>query len=198
MSKPIIAIDMDEVLVPHFEGLIHYHNDKYGTKIKFEEIKHHHFEEYWGISWEESLRRGWQYIIDNHEKAEPLLGAVDALRKLQKKYRLIVVTLRSESAVSEVTNHWLDKFFKGVVEEILFMEEDEQHYKLKTKAEICNELGANWLIDDSLTQILATAEAGVKGILFGDYAWNQAEKLPQNVTRVKGWPEVLEYFDAQG
>jgi hypothetical protein len=30
--------------------------------------------------------------------------------------------------------------------------------------------------------------------LFGDYTWNQADDLPNGITRVKDWAAVEEYF----
>jgi uncharacterized HAD superfamily protein len=38
----------------------------------------------------------------------------------------------------------------------------------------------------------------MSGVLFGNYPWNQVDKLPDNVVRVNNWQEVLEYFDAKG
>jgi hypothetical protein len=42
------------------------------------------------------------------------------------------------------------------------------------------------------------AEAGVDGLLFGNYPWNQSKELPSNVRRVANWAEVKEYFNVQG
>ena len=63
-----------------------------------------------------------------------------------------------------------------------------------TKAEICAEIGADYLVDDQPKHCLAAAKAGIKTILFGDYKWNRDTKLMPNMVRAKNWQEVLEYF----
>jgi uncharacterized HAD superfamily protein len=67
----------------------------------------------------------------------------------------------------------------------------------RPKSEVCIELGVSYLIDDNLTAVTQTSAFGIKALLFGDYPWNQAKELPEGVTRVKNWQEVLEYFDGQ-
>ena len=64
-----------------------------------------------------------------------------------------------------------------------------------TKAEVCKEIGAVALIDDSLKHLLQCSEVGIEGILFGDYPWNQTDSLPENITRCTNWLEVLEHLN---
>lgn len=45
---------------------------------------------------------------------------------------------------------------------------------------------------------VAVAESNIQALLFGDYLWNKADNLPKNVSRVKNWQDVKEFFDAQG
>ncbi|HEY5267859.1 MAG TPA: hypothetical protein VII94_01850, partial [Candidatus Saccharimonadales bacterium] len=64
-----------------------------------------------------------------------------------------------------------------------------------TKAEVCIDLGAIALIDDSLPHILHAVESGVEGVLFGNYPWNQTLELPIGAIRTESWPKVLEHFN---
>lgn len=66
-----------------------------------------------------------------------------------------------------------------------------------TKGELAKSIGADYIIDDQIKHVLAAAELGIRGILFGDYAWNKADVLPDNVTRVNDWQEVLNYFETR-
>lgn len=70
--------------------------------------------------------------------------------------------------------------------------------KPKTKAEICHALGASTLIDDSLVHVSQCVDAGIDGILFGDYPWNQSAQLPDGIKRCVDWSAVLEHFDGRG
>jgi|SRR3989344_4580873 len=194
MSKPTIAVDIDEVLVPYAEGLVEYHNNKYGTRVRFEDVLHHNFDEFWEVSHEEYLRRAWQYIIENHKTAAPIKGAKETMKRLHKRYKILLITFRS-APLKEATLYWLDKHFEGYFDEPVFLGDKQgTGAHVATKAEICNKIGAEWLIDDHLAPILEASGAGIKGILFGNYPWNQAELLPEGVTRVKNWQEVQEYF----
>jgi hypothetical protein len=58
-------------------------------------------------------------------------------------------------------------------------------------------LGATYIIEDMPGHAFECAEAGIKTVLFGDYPWNKADKLPAGVTRCSDWPAVLEYFRTQ-
>jgi uncharacterized HAD superfamily protein len=191
-DKQIVAIDIDEVLVPYAEGLVMHHNSKYGTKLRFEDVVHHNFGEFWGVSHEEYLKRAWQYIIDNHAVAVPIEGAKQAIDKLSESYQLRLITFRSPP-LKQATLAWLDKHFKGRFGEPVFLGHGDASRALKyTKAQICHEIGAGWLIDDHLKPVLEAAQSGINTILFGDYPWNQAEFLPNKVTRAKSWDDVLE------
>ncbi len=67
----------------------------------------------------------------------------------------------------------------------------------RKKVEVCKDIEAIALIDDSIGHITECVEAGMQGILFGDYPWNQTEELSSGIVRCSNWPEVLEYFDRQ-
>ncbi|HLA48993.1 MAG TPA: hypothetical protein VJY84_00415, partial [Candidatus Saccharimonadales bacterium] len=65
------------------------------------------------------------------------------------------------------------------------------------KAEVCREIGADYLVDDQPKHCLAAADAGITALLFGDYKWTRVNNLPKNVIKVRNWPAVLEYFNAK-
>jgi hypothetical protein len=79
--------------------------------------------------------------------------------------------------------------------------------KPKSKAEICADLGATVLIDDSLIYALQCSKTLEHVLLFdyqGSYPWNkvrppvgddaEAAALPANVHRVHSWEEALQVF----
>lgn len=104
----------------------------------------------------------------------PLPGSLEALRAISRSIRFVVVTSR-QSVLQEVTKQWIEAHFPGVFEGVHF----GNHYSAdgspsRSKAEICKDLGAVALIDDSRHHALACAKAGVPlVILFGDYSWNK-------------------------
>ena len=97
----------------------------------------------------------------------------------------------------EPTYEWVKKYFPGVFEGVHFVPIWETNNKV-TKAEICQQIGADYLIDDLPRHCNLAAEVGIKALLFGDYSWNRNEEITEGVTRVKDWPAVVEYFDEKG
>ena len=199
MKKQTIAVDIDDVLSANAEAFIAYSNKRWGTALKVEDYR-----EPWAIPWEvgdeEAKRRSEEYHVSGGiENYKHRPEAESALRRLAKNFRLVVVTSRNQP-VEKVTRDWITKYFDGIFEAIHFagMWDPGQKGIQLTKAAVLKEIGADYLIDDQLKHCIAAAQAGIRSLLFGNYAWNQTEKtLPTGVTRCKDWPAVLEYFDGR-
>lgn len=196
MSRSTIAIDMDDVIVDHYEEVVKFHNERYGTAHTLTDYTTDHWSQVWGTNHEETERRAREFAsIGVHgRKIKP--GAIPAIRTLHGSYDLVIVTVRRKVNVKPTTE-WLAKYFPDIFKEVHFLPIWEEDTK-QTKADICRELGADYLIDDSLKHCTIAAESGLPVLLFGNYPWNQSKKLPANMQRVRGWKAVLEYFNAQG
>lgn len=84
----------------------------------------------------------------------------------------------------------LDRYFPNIFQSIEFT--GFFGNKARSKADVCKELKADILIDDHIHHAEQVAKAGIKVLVFGNYPWNQAEKLLENMQRVKDWHEVEE------
>jgi 5'(3')-deoxyribonucleotidase len=203
--RQIIAVDLDDVLSATAEGFALYSNERWGGDHKADS----YLEEwavFWGVSLEEALKRSTEYHASNAvtryrhiEQALPVLG------HLTSRYDMVVVTSR-RSALKKHTDAWLEKYFPGLFQEVRYAgiwdasHKTDQEVRARlnqTKAEICREIGADYLIDDHPKHCIGAAEAGLKAVLFGEYKWNRVAKLPTGVTRARNWGEVKEYFDAE-
>lgn len=193
-----IAVDVDEVLSASAEGFVKFSNERWGTNLTIDDY-HEHWAKMWSVSEQEADNR---MLVLNKEgiikSYNPVTSAEAVLKKLAKKFRLVVATSRS-TYLSEETVIWIDKHYGGVFENIHhsgIYDADGEDRHLATKAQLCLDIGADYLIDDQIKHCVGAAEVGVKAILFGDYAWSKtSKKLPKNVTRCKDWQEVLEYFN---
>lgn len=196
-NKPIIAVDIDEVLVPHFPGLISWYNSEYGTNLTLE---HNHPKDSrpWGTeNITQAIKRVHKFFdTPAFLNPTPYDDALEALRKLSERYVLVVVTAR-DTIVEKVTREWLETHFEELFQEAHFTASYNLEGKSQTKADVCLALGAGYLIDDSLDNITGVAEVGIRGLLYGHYPWNQSDRLHEGITRVKDWQEVLEYFDGK-
>jgi uncharacterized HAD superfamily protein len=195
-NKPVIAVDIDDVLVPHVQDLISWHNREYGTHM---DLMHYHSRnpKDWGSDTiEEAIKRVQRFFTHpDFINAKPMGNAAEVLAKLSGSYKLIVITSR-DNIIEGVTNEWLDRHFPQIFKEAHFTARFNLEGKSGKKSAVALSAKAEYLIDDTLENALEGAEAGVKILLFGDYPWNQIDKLPNGVTRVNNWQEVLEYFDA--
>lgn len=196
-SKTVIAVDIDEVLMPHFQDLADWYNENYGTHLTLAN-NHPKNTEGWGTdSFEEAVRRVQKFLrSETFKNSQPFEEAKAAIRQLAKKYRMVVITSRDD-LVRETTHLWLEKHFKDLFAETHFTAMYSLKGKAKHKADIAKEIGVNYLIDDSLEHIEKAVQVGITGLLFGDYPWQKVELIPKEVIRVKNWDAVLEYFDGR-
>jgi len=196
-----IAVDLDDVLSASAEGFVAFSNEQWGTTLTAEEYS----EEWavvWGCSLEEAQRRSDLFhqsgAVDGYKHFP---HAIPVLRALAKRFDMSVVTSR-QSLLQPKTDSWLDRHFTGIFQEIHYAgmwdtDDHVEHALKQTKADVCQRIGANYLIDDQLKHCIGVAECGVKAILFGDYRWNRAVELPPGVTRAATWDDVARYFDVE-
>jgi 5'(3')-deoxyribonucleotidase len=195
VSKKIIAIDIDEVLFPFMDAFRVHYNKTYGTHFSQDDLQSYDLAKELGISVQEAVDRVYNFHrSDDNKLVGPLLAARAAIKKLGRVYDLEIVSSRLPQ-LSSITASQLDKYFPGCFGGITSIGYAAVLEKPRTKAEVCLELNAFALIDDQLHHLAPAAERGIKAILFGNYSWNQTDKLPAGVTRCRDWPTVLKYFN---
>lgn len=196
MSKKTIAIDIDDVLAAGAEAFIAYSNERWGLRLTLDDYDEQ-WSEVWKTDFEETQRRAleWHHSgVVGKKRHYPDAGPV--LRKLRAHYELVVVTSRRRVLLPE-TDAWLKQHFPGVFSAVHYagiwdVAKKDNH--TATKAELCREIGADYLIDDQLKHCFAAADAGINTILYGDYSWNRTDYLPDGVTRCVSWQDVEDFF----
>ena len=198
MKRKIVAVDVDDVLVPHFQDLVDWYNQTYGTKLTLAHNGRGDPKPWGAETVEEAIKRVGGFFDSNLFKdAKPFKEAVAAVNKLSKRFDLVVITAR-DTPIEAMTRDWLDKHFKDYFREAHFTARYNLDKKSSSKASVCASISASYLIDDTPNNLIESLEVGVKGLLFGDYPWSHTVKaLPASIVRVKDWPAVLRYFDAQ-
>ena len=197
MSKEIIAIDVDEVLFPFIDEFIADHNNKYGSSLNKSNFDKYDFSEQLGTELSETMRRVFDFTQSLREKyVEPIVSARESIAKLVSKYTLVVITAR-QADFEEVTLNWVAEHFPDQFSEVRHIGYAPIMEVPLSKAQVCREIGAIALIDDSLEHVSKCTEIGVQGVLFGDYPWNKTSSLPHGVVRCVDWPTVDEFFAVQ-
>lgn len=198
MSRATIAIDIDDVLADNAAGFVAFSNRKWGTSLRPEDYDEH-WAKVWQVDHEEVERRAAAFhqsgVFREYERTD---AAVPVLKRLSQDYNLIIVTSR-RLEVRDDTVGWIHRHYPGVFtdEAIHFAgiwDVIDEHSIHRTKADVVEQLGADYLIDDQTKHCVAVAEKGRETLLFGDYSWNQMHPLPDRVARVNDWAAVERYF----
>lgn len=196
MTRETVAIDVDDVIAAHAEAFVEFSNEQYGTHLTVNDYSEH-WHDLWQADNEEVERRAAEFhtperTLSYQRKQE----AAIVLGDLSLKKNLVVVTARPYGLV-DTTRLWLDENFPEVFSDYHFVPIWTPGNTV-TKADICRQIDADFLVDDLTRHCNVAAEAGIQALLFGDYPWNRNEEIHPNVTKVSSWPEVWEYFDARG
>jgi 5'(3')-deoxyribonucleotidase len=196
-NKPVIAIDIDDVLAANAEGFVKFSNERWGTSLVVSDYSEH-WAEVWQVELDETQKRAQELHDSGVISSYGLIAQAEiVLQKLHEHFTIIAVTSRRISIEIE-TRAWLDKHFHGVIDDIRFAGIFDGPIDLvnlsRTKKDIFLAINASYVIDDYLKHCLAAAELGVEAVLFGNYTWNQADTLPAHVTRCVTWQDVDNFF----
>lgn len=202
-DKPLVAVDMDDVLSETNQAVADWHNDAYGTNLDLSQFYYYYYWKNpgWGTP-DETFRKVEEfYATDRLDKAKPVPGALEALKKLKEMgFRLVVVTARQRRELDRSVR-WIETHYPGIFDDMIctgqsqetLAEEHEVLTKL-SKADVCKKLNAKFLVDDSLENALkcVTHPEPTPVLLFGDNAWNQRESKYTNIKDELSFAQRLE------
>lgn len=191
-----IGIDIDNVLAELSDALHLWHEEKYNYSKTTQERTQFGLAFSWNCSQEEATKRLLEfYQSKEFKETTPVKGAIKAIDKLAKEHELHAITARPVH-IEEETLKWIDKHFSlKNFKKIHINGQCINKEVVKTKTDICQELGIKLMIEDALHFADDCAEKGIKVLLL-DWPWNQKDKLHSNITRVKDWDEILEIIDS--
>lgn len=196
MHKKILAVDADDTIFDENTAIRLFMNDKYGFKHTAEDyLVEGPFNNYWERIWdkgpEETNDIYELFVVSTYkENLKPIEGALLALQELKKYYELVIVTARDQRGVA-MTHESLSLHYPDLFNDVHFVPLWGADGKA-TKARICSEIGASYLVDDSFEHCQLVTEAGIQAILFGDYGWNRNQALIDGVIRCKDWDAVTQ------
>jgi uncharacterized HAD superfamily protein len=182
-----IGVDFDDVLYGLNPAFATFHNMKYGTNVKMQDIKNFELSFAYKIPSTDVMTRLNEFYADYHESALPVEGALESLRMLVQNYELHVITSRKEELREKVMS-WINRHLPNLFKEIHFTNHFEGVGKKRLKSEVCRELGVNYVIEDCLDYAKDVADKGIPVFLL-DKPWNQGQ-IEAPITRVKSWNEI--------
>lgn len=188
--KPIVGVDMDDVLIDFNIGIHKFYNSRVGTSFTREDMHTFDFEKTWGCSTEEAVQIVFEFISSKeHAMLPPVFGSQEALTHLKNKYDFIVVTARPESVKKE-TLQWLTLHFPNIFNDVIFTGAYGATEKKRSKGEIAHELGMVGFIEDALHNAISITGYNIPVYLL-DAPWNQGD-IPQRVKRYYSWKEIVD------
>ena len=186
-----IGIDLDEILADFLSAIIKYHNLTYGTKLERGQFSSYGFWKTWGGTKEEAIQKVCDfYKTPFFKNIQPVSGAKKAISTLRQNNDLFIVTSRHDDVIDQ-TMKWVEGHFPNTFTDIYFANNYFQGGASKTKVQICDEIGANILIEDSMEYALECVNSKRKVFLL-DYPWNQCPELPQGISRFSSWDEIVQ------
>jgi 5'(3')-deoxyribonucleotidase len=197
-----IAVDIDEVLASFTPALANYYNEVHnqGPDITIDSFVSYDFDVVWKCTKEDCQKIMENFFKSDHFKKgiKPIEGALDGLILLSSRYELHVVTAR-QNHLADLTLQWLESHYPNTFADVHFA----NHYSSdgspsRKKSEICLEIGAQLLIDDSLRYAEDCASKGIPTILFGNYPWATGEIAHEKkdlIKRVNCWADVAPAVD---
>jgi uncharacterized HAD superfamily protein len=188
-----IGIDLDEVTVGFMKHLLKFYHKKTGKLFKEKDFISYDLWETLGGTREEAIDLVEEFHnSEDFENIEPIENSFESIRKLVECNEIFIITARP-SNWKEKTERWARKHLAEINPRIIYS--GDFYEQGKTKAEICEELGINLMIEDNKSYALACAEKGIKVLLF-DKPWNQMFEH-ENVIRVFSWDEAVKKIAQQ-
>ena len=154
MTKPVVAFDCDDVIVATGSLLINHYNKLHETTIRPDQFYSKDYENVWHTDQETAIRDLFAYLLtDDYANLPPMAGAVDVLTRLAQTHTLYIVTGRPD-ATEAATSRWVEKYLHNIFEKVIFtnfFKLDDSKGTLRTKADVCKELGAEYLVETTCT-----------------------------------------------
>ena len=185
-----IGIDLDDVTVNFVELMVEYYNKKNKTNLKKHDHKTYQLWEVWNCTREESI-----IIVDEFQNSEvyetiqPIENSIESINTLSKTNEIYFITSRKKE-FQQQTEKWIKKYFPTTHVKIIHTG-DFHKPNGNTKAEVCQQLKIDFMIEDNEKYAQEIADKGINLLLF-DQPWNQKLKDTKKIRRVKNWKQILE------
>lgn len=193
----LVAIDIDDVTADTHRAIKAWAEATTGVAL---DTRHYHTDDpYWHYYDQIWKRHGLEKLdldiflsgmVANQDHIPVNQDAVRVIKDLDKRFGVVFITSRLPTMASS-TREWLDVHIDASIP-FYFAHNPWSGQTAQSKGELCAELGAKYLIDDSPDHCLDVEGVGVTPILFGDYGWNR--RAPESLTRCLDWKAVESYF----
>ncbi len=197
MKKKVLALDIDDVLVPFGHHAAKYVSAVSGIKVGAHELYdgNTNGQTANGLCNKEFARLVRRYQLDDCSlEVEPIAGCVESLSDISEVFDIKLVTSR-DPTISGQTMAWVENHLSMV-------DISEVHHvgnvhgpsgENNTKLGVCNAIGAAYLVDDQPKYYQQLKDSQIVPILFGEYAWNDEPAL-RSRDWFSDWASLTEFL----
>ncbi len=187
-----IGYDVDGVVVEMMHPMVEFLRRQEIIVPRYEDTFTHDLTRVWQCSREEVSRRiGLFYDSSEFKELSPIEGVARTFRNLFPPHTAHGITARP-SHVKDTTLGFFGKHFQNYGEVHHLGHHGDGSLTGRTKGEVAKELSLDLFIEDAPANALDVASQGIP-VLLVSRPWNVNFELPQGVTRVSGWNDVLDY-----
>lgn len=173
MLKPILLVDIDDVIWDLLKAWVEYLNTRYGTSVSWEEIDEWDMKKSFPMLTDKQIYEMFTEL-DFWMSVQPKIGAVEALKILQAKFNIYLLSATSVRTISVKSIALRDKF--PMI--------DENHMIFCNNKQLVQ---GEYLIDDKLDNLIG---GKYKKILF-TAPHNKNIEIPEDIIRCDSWSDVL-------
>lgn len=187
-----IGYDVDGVVVEIMKSMGEFLASRGIEVPNYEETHDHNLTHIWRCDAAEVSRR-IELFYGSTEFAElsPIEGVVDAFRRLFPPHRAHGITARPER-IKSITSDFFARHFRNYGDIHHLGHHGDGTLSGRTKGQVARELGLDLFVEDAPANAQDVASYGIPVLLFSR-PWNARFELPQGVTRVNSWEDVLQY-----
>ncbi|MDD3262997.1 MAG: HAD hydrolase-like protein [Candidatus Absconditabacteria bacterium] len=191
--EKILGVDLDEVLAETVDEVLKHNNYMIkGQAIYKDDISDYYLSNMskYNLVKEDAVDFFWSALKSpTRENILPVKGAKEKLIELKDNGRKIVVVTARREEISEYTKSWLNRFYDGLIDDILFANHFSENEV--PKSTLCKKNGIQIMIEDNLDFAMELASFGVKVYLI-DKPWNRHYNslIHLGVQKVNNWSEI--------
>lgn len=195
--KRIVAVDFDDIIAGFNYAFACWHNRRFGTSVKYEDITTYVMTDVYRIDMETLLDRIHVFCHSHHHEIQPIEDAYLELLILSEYFELHIVTSRCES-LRVTTINWLSEHMPGIFTHLHFTNGFGTKYpeRKRLKSDVCKEIGAIALIDDALMHADEVAAQCSIPVLIPPRPWNKGD-THSKVIRKETLCDIVEWITTE-
>ena len=185
----IIGVDLDDTLASCIRYFLDFYNDKHNTGFAVDDMNVYGMWDVFGCSKESVMDDIAEfYSHPAFDNLTPIEGSVRAVQRLTQEHDIYVITARPSYLEDKIRNR-IESNYGACFKDIILTDQVFEKDNARKKSEICNDVGAKLMIDDSVNHAYDCVSEDIDVFLM-DMPWNQNYKADDKIIKVYSWDDI--------